>query len=454
MNYKALAFGAALGFLFAVAPSCGGTKKCDVSTCSGCCTADATCSTANSATACGTGGKACSACAANETCNAGTCVAGGAGGGGASNACGTKCVKPDGTCGADCANGCCIQGDPLGRCSTSPSISFCGKGGEICQNCTTATGSGSTCTATTGGSQCVAPNTSGGKVGDACASNADCTGSPGLSCKTSTGVKVDGGAAPNLPDGGPTPNFPYPGGFCTKTCGTSGATCPSGSSCVSVFSQFRISGESEKLCLPNCTPPTNLPIAQPPANPDPNPCRDGYSCIQTSASASSCFVDPDIEQGVVGSPCNSFFDCGSSWTSACQPATEADGGGSGWPQGYCTADCSQSYSTTGYCGAGAFCVVFNDTQANCAEQCANPDGGNMTNGTIIETPGRANCRQGYVCVGGFGTPTLGACSGACDNPGASCIPGFQCQDAGVAKGYCCEVDGGVTDLNTCINYLP
>lgn len=72
MNFKALSFGAVLGFLVAVVPSCGG-PVCAPQNCNGCCDSANKCvpsSASNSNTACGNNGTTCANCAVqNQVCN-------------------------------------------------------------------------------------------------------------------------------------------------------------------------------------------------------------------------------------------------------------------------------------------------------------------------------------------------------------------------------------------------
>ena len=94
MKIQALALGAALGFLVAIAPSCGPTQ-CTPANCDGCCKGT-TCVAKplnSNNTTCGTSGNMCQDCAATSTtcdsttftCGTGG-VGGGAGGGGTAGA--------------------------------------------------------------------------------------------------------------------------------------------------------------------------------------------------------------------------------------------------------------------------------------------------------------------------------------------------------------------------------
>lgn len=89
MKLKALSLGAALGFVFAVVPSCGQpTTTCGPNNCTGCCNAGM-CVTADKLTdaTCGSSGNACSNCTASQqTCNMSTksCIGSNVTGGGTS----------------------------------------------------------------------------------------------------------------------------------------------------------------------------------------------------------------------------------------------------------------------------------------------------------------------------------------------------------------------------------
>jgi hypothetical protein len=87
----------------------GGT--CGPGNCSGCCQG-ASCITAISDSACGTGGEACSVCQPGDFCKGG-------------------CFHSQPNCGPSNCNGCC-EGP---YCATGLNNNSCGVGGESCQNC-------------------------------------------------------------------------------------------------------------------------------------------------------------------------------------------------------------------------------------------------------------------------------------------------------------------------------
>jgi len=102
----------------------------------------------------------------------------------------------------------------------------------------------------TGGS-----TTGGGQIGDACSTDADCTGVAGAECWTTIG-------------GGPVPEITFPGGFCSKACneGSDQSECGDTAACVSLG----MSGGQTTVTLTMCTPPCKTN----------EECRvaDGYHC--------------------------------------------------------------------------------------------------------------------------------------------------------------------------------
>ncbi len=74
MNYKALALGAALGFLFAAIPSCNAPKKCSSSNCRGCCNPVGICINPGTVNFCGSGGNDCVQCSPGRSCTNNSCV--------------------------------------------------------------------------------------------------------------------------------------------------------------------------------------------------------------------------------------------------------------------------------------------------------------------------------------------------------------------------------------------
>ena len=73
---RAIALGAALGFVVAVVPSCGAkpaTTKCNRNTCAGCCDEMGACFSGVSPEACGVDGITCLVCKTGQSCGAGAC---------------------------------------------------------------------------------------------------------------------------------------------------------------------------------------------------------------------------------------------------------------------------------------------------------------------------------------------------------------------------------------------
>ncbi len=117
---KAFTLGAALGMVFAVAPSCGtAAGSCDASSCGNGCCKNGLCLAGYSLTTCGKAGNACNACSSGQSCTGGVCVANSGAGGGAGG----------------CSNceGCCFRS----VCFTGKATDACGVSGAACNTCQT-----------------------------------------------------------------------------------------------------------------------------------------------------------------------------------------------------------------------------------------------------------------------------------------------------------------------------
>jgi hypothetical protein len=98
--------------------SCGSSNnapKCTISSCAGCCDENDTCQAGTIATACGTGGKLCSACPSGQDC--------------VSKSCQMMVVTHCDT--ANCA-GCCDSSD---QCQPGDQAGHCGGSGGACVTC-------------------------------------------------------------------------------------------------------------------------------------------------------------------------------------------------------------------------------------------------------------------------------------------------------------------------------
>lgn len=390
MNYKALALGAAIGFVVALTPSCSGSaEQCSAANCNGCCNGDQ-CVTVDqqNVSTCGASGVACAACGANQVCLAGVCETtspqqdAGTDGGSSCNA-------------TTCPNGCCANVGGASACFLGTSATYCGTGGEACSSCA---GTGKVCTklGTAGGACTLPPDAGQPNTGTACTGDTDCTGSNTCRTATSSGANQ------------------YTGGYCTHEC-SQNSPCASDSLCVGVTAY----GESA-VCLKLCQGAAD--------------CRTpGYNCY-TVGDQGVCWLDPlpPVDAGpaapddLIGSACAANADCqadGGWEPGGCILPTEADGGPSGFPDGYCTADCSIVD-----CGDTAMCINFGDDGTGnnlllCTDRC--PNGGN----------GQDDCRPGYVCQSFIfpdgGVSTDGICWQSCKSPGAECAQG-TCN----AQGYC------------------
>src|SRR5712692_7226624 len=216
MNYKALALGAALGFLFAAVPSCN-SSKCGPGNCRGCCNPVGICVFPGTVNFCGSSGNACVQCRLGRSCTDNSCVQ----------------VGSDCTSDQDC-----ISLDPSAVCKLSTTYGTPYPSGYCTKSCVGGC---------PGNSVCVAPPRQYGeydrfcwkKCGDPsdCRAGYDCY-SVGLSdsaCWLSPLPSPDAGppAPPDLmgaacaspddgfcnfertPDGGPSG---FPGGYCSAPC--------------------------------------------------------------------------------------------------------------------------------------------------------------------------------------------------------------------------------------------
>ena len=99
-NMKHLFAGFVVGVILAIAPSCGGTKPCNSSTCStGCCDAKGECQAGTSNGACGQLGGTCQICQIAQACSLGTCAQTNGNGGGSNNGGGSGGGSGGGTTG-------------------------------------------------------------------------------------------------------------------------------------------------------------------------------------------------------------------------------------------------------------------------------------------------------------------------------------------------------------------
>lgn len=114
--------------------------------------------------------------------------------------------------------------------------------------------SGATGDSGSSGGSSGAASTGGGKVGDACKTDSDCTDPPGAKCFTTVGSPQFG-------------TVTFPGGYCSKDCsGDAGSDCGTSGGCM----DFGSSSGNTTMTLTMCTAPCKT-------NAD---CRtaDGYHC--------------------------------------------------------------------------------------------------------------------------------------------------------------------------------
>ncbi|MBS2029580.1 MAG: hypothetical protein JST54_16880 [Deltaproteobacteria bacterium] len=219
----------------------------------------------------------------------------------------------------------------------------------------------------------------------------------------------------------------WPGGYCTGDCSANASICLGGE-CVSYT--------TGQFCMQSC----------PSIRGGQSTCRSGYVCdfwydstggvastgiCDTNCATYPCatgytcnaqgYCDPTpLGSGVPGTACTSDAQCTDA-DAFCATPFFPDGGGDGWPNGYCLADCD--FAPAGACGPTGTCASFG-TFALCQQACNSPGGG------------RSSCHLGYLCwpydyVDG-GLATNGICQPPCTDPGWGCGTGSTCR----SSGYC------------------
>jgi len=299
-----------------------------------------------------------------------------------------------------------------GFCYAGTTDNACGTGGTPCVDCTTTSQScnaSGACTNVTG------------VTGSACMSFVDCTNVGGTSASGVAQCKTN---QLWITSSGPVAGTAYPGGYCTRRC-TDDSDCGSTAQCGVGLGQI---GEAENICMAKCSGGGQ------------GTCRSGYSCIDLYHDGSEvvCMLPPVMfdagfpaANGLEGSACSGNAACMPPNTGACLT--------SGFPGGYCSADCSMGDFS--FCGATGVCnLIFADPGdglgpeglGQCFAACTSiSDGGS----------GGANggCRSGYVCApysGVFGGD--GYCHPRCDATGA---PGCGSDTCDPASGACCGSSG-------------
>ncbi|MFO0745526.1 MAG: hypothetical protein U1F43_07620 [Myxococcota bacterium] len=246
----------------------------------------------------------------------------------------------------------------------------------------------------------------GGKVGDPCATAADCEG-PNAYC-------IDG----------------FPGGYCSRSsCDTT--DCPDGSTCFTVG--------DESLCVQDCAGAGD--------------CRtgEGYVC---DSDETCWYYDSSPAGSPIGGPCSQDSDCkdGGAW---CYPAT-ISGDATGFFAGYCMADCASQAD----CPSGSICdAIFSDGSKACVAGCTVGGANTCGAGYRCFDPGicfpgcvSSACPLNYACDSeqDYCTP---ACSAdtcpdgtVCHDDGTCGDP--PCQDTGCEPGYVCAQNGAcVVDVS-------
>jgi hypothetical protein len=452
--------------LGAACPPAKPPAACDPQSCGGCCLGD-TCMSGLSSAACGSSGVSCALCSASQSCRPGVgCedpADGGSGGDGGTGDC-DGCVLPDGTCvplartsvaqcgsgGASC--GACFPGDlcTFGQCATNGSPNHVGEDCVADVQCERGVGSLSFCALTTSsgnatypggyctfrcgrgsspcplGSSCVAVPAPYGEAEalclDRCSPTDRCrTGyacypfNGGSACWISPAPALDAGSRADKvgepcadeldcldppASGGACLtrefNREWPGGYCSSENCITDAECSTdgGAFC------FRLS--SATACVRRC--------ARDGGQAD---CRDGYECQDgfcappaapiPSSIGDACVIDQDCRV-----PAGAIADC--------FVPVFADGGPSGFTDGYCTRfGCAgdDECSTDG----GAICLSIGGSNTACFGRCP------------LAGSGRSTCRAGYACesypLPDGGRSGDGLCDRSCAAAGAPACPAGQ-----------------------------
>jgi len=298
---------------------------------------------------------------------------------------------------AGCA-GCCSAG----ACVPGTGASACGSGGGACSACST----GQSCQA----GQCAAPSGSG--IGSKCAVDADCGGGGSFCASREPG-----------------------GGYCTKDCTPSGATCPSRSACIAVSA-------TSKLCLETCN-----------ANAD---CRVEHLCF-TNAGGSLCLpkctrdadcasANCDVPSGTcnasrVGNGCASDADCGDKPAFCTLSMTN----------GYCSLPCGGDPATAAACPSGSNCASLGGTGSACLKACTDDtqcsagalcsDTGSGVKSCVPKCTADLDCGATLKCNVGTGAcvsggPAPGQLGGVCGASSDCPLGGGAFCATGYPGGYC------------------
>jgi hypothetical protein len=280
-------------------------------------------------------------------------------------------------------------------------------------------------------------------VGDTCTSDGDCDG---------VDVTTNTMGGPAICQKQQTQLFPgatqamagasYPGGYCTRQC-YEDTQCGDGNLCGYFGGEW---GEALNICYHGCSVDTD--------------CRTGYLCLTVNPNGQPtgvcipsnlpdggvAFFDAGTPptRGTVGKACTADLDCqtGSAYGRCIKSTNAVDGGASGYPDGYCTADCTMAVadswcmglSTAHASDGGAWCLpmLFTDTSNvpfvswQCIAGCA---------------PGGTDCRAGYDCAANglfsTSTSTLNSCEPDC-TAASDCASSGGCLTSLGCYGLMCD----------------
>ncbi len=378
-----LAFGLLGGAV--LASSCGPTRTCNATTCTGCCDTTGECRSGFDNSACGTRASMCTTCGLGQTCLSGACSTTGSGagtatGGGFSGtgggSTGGGSTAGGGTgggataCNSTNCPGCCASG---GQCFTGRSDGACGSAGSSCVACSL----GQTCTALAVGGRCLSSGPGGGSAGGGS------TGGGTSGGGSATGGGTGGGSTGCSPQS--CTNGCCFNGQCqaptAARCGRNGAVCTTCQStntcvngactpcagCVDIGSGTCVTGTTNAQCG-----------------------RQGQFCadcaIQSlTCQSGSCLPAPP--------PCTAQ-NCS---TGCCDPMS-----------GACIPRTSQTATQCGQGSAGALCIACS------SGTCDTASGSCSTGGFDGGLPPFPDGGLGSFCVPGF---PLSSCA-----PGDCCFP--------------------------------
>ncbi len=360
-----------------LASSCGPTRTCTATTCTGCCDTTGECRSGFDNSACGTRGGACGTCGLGQTClsgacsitgsGAGTATGGGFGGTGGGSTAGGGTGGGVTPCNSTNCPGCCATG---GQCFTGRSDGACGTNGASCVACAL----GQACTPLAVGGRCLSAGPGGGSAGGGSSGGGSATG--GGSAGGSTGCSPQ-----TCPNGCCTSTGSCQSPGTTARCGIGGSACmacPSRQTCVS--GSCVVCAGCIDLQTGNCLTGTSPTLCG----------RNGDFCSNCTQQSRTCQSGTCLPPPPPCTAQNCATGCCDSMSGACIPRS------------------SQTATLCGQGSAGALCVA-------CSSGACNTSSGSCSTGGLDGgLPPFPDGGLGSFCVPG--TP-LSSCG-----PGDCCFP--------------------------------